>query len=145
MVINSNQSLEEKFSVIIHELGHLYCGHQGAYKGARWLDRSDEVYRGDPDKSHALREFEAECTAWLVCERMNIHNSAAAYLSTYLDEKEEVPPISLEAIIKSVDKIETLIRDHKGPGKDLIPDELWFKERENKRLGRIIGGSIRLP
>ena len=120
MVVSSNSTIEENFSVIVHELGHLYCGHLGNFEGANWLNRIKETELYSKEKSHALCEFEAECTSWLVCERMNLHNSAAGYLSTYLDENDKIPPISLEAIIKSVDRIESMIKKIKLPLKELI-------------------------
>ena len=134
MVINSNQNMESKFSTILHELAHLYCGHLGTYAGAHWPDRTKEVRASVYTDFHtlrsfeALREFEAESTAWLVCERMNIHNSAAEYLSTYLSKNDEIPPISLEAVIKSVDKIENMIKQLKQPNKKLIVEEIKSQE-----------------
>ena len=120
MIVTSNSTIEENFSIIMHELGHLYCGHLGNFYGANWPNRIKEIDLYSGEKSHALCEFEAECTSWLVCERMNLHNSAAGYLSTYLNENDEIPPISLEAIIKSVDRIESMIKNTKSPIKELI-------------------------
>lgn len=112
MVINRMHPLETKFATIIHELGHLYCGHLGTPNTKWWGDRH---YLGKNEK-----EFEAESVCWLVCERMGLKNPSAEYLSGYLNYNEYVPNISIDAVLKSVAIIESMINGSKEPRKEII-------------------------
>ena len=58
IVLNSIQNLEESFSTLVHELGHLFCGHLGK------INNICEERKG-LDKN--ICEFEAESVAWIVC------------------------------------------------------------------------------
>lgn len=99
--VNSAHSNAEKLATIVHELGHLYCGHLGVQKGDWWEERLNVSLNS--------REFEAESVAWLVCERMGLDNPSAAYLHEYLEAGREIPPISLEAILKAAGKVEQML------------------------------------
>lgn len=114
MVINKNHETEVKFATILHELGHLYCGHLGSpnVKSKWWEDRRF--------LSRNEREFEAECVCWLICERRGINNPSAAYLSDYLDNNKEIPDISTDTILKAVAVIESMINEKKEPRKEII-------------------------
>lgn len=112
LVVNRSHSQETKFATVLHELGHLYCGHLGTPNSKWWNDR------------HYVRqnvmEFEAESVCWLICERMGIKNPSAEYLSGYLDNHDEIPDISIDAVLKSVGIIETMINGGREPRKELI-------------------------
>jgi hypothetical protein len=112
IVTNSNNSLETKFSTIVHELGHLYCGHLGTFYPKWWSDRRS--------LSKNQREFEAESVCWLVCERLGIKNPSAEYLSGYLDNNENIPIISIDTVLKSASIIEKMIKGTKAPRKEII-------------------------
>lgn len=120
MVTNRNHSPETKFATIIHELGHLYCGHLGTFYEKWWNDRSylskNEV------------EFEAESVCWLICERMGIENPSAEYLSGYLEDNKEIPNISIDAVLKSVGIIESMMQDSKEPRKEIITSVIELKK-----------------
>lgn len=123
MTVNRAHTLEIKFATILHELGHLYCGHLGTPNEKWWSDR------------HYLnknqREFEAESVCWLVCERMGINNPSAQYLSGYLNANNEIPDISIDAILKAVLIIETMINGNKEVRKDIIQE---IREIQKNRL-----------
>jgi hypothetical protein len=111
--VNKNYSPNQKIMVITHELGHLYCGHQGSPCSDWWPDRRNMLSRN-------AKEFEAESVAWLVCERAGLKITAARYLNWYMDDGEEIPKgISLELVIKSARLIESMCRgilpDRKPP------------------------------
>lgn len=112
LVVNRNHSREEQFATIAHELGHLYCGHLGTLDSSWWPDR----WRTTED----VREFEAESVAWLVCKRAGIVNPSAAYLGTRLKDDEEIPPVSLEAILKAAGMVEALMFRRLSPRKALV-------------------------
>lgn len=112
MVVNRTHPIETKFATILHELGHLYCGHLGTPDPKWWEDRRSI--------KKLEREFEAESVCWLVCERMGIENPSAEYLSGYIKDYEEIPSISIDAVLKAVGLIESMIKGSKGPRKEII-------------------------
>ncbi|HOJ11463.1 MAG TPA: hypothetical protein PK733_12850 [Clostridiales bacterium] len=112
MVVNRNHPKETQFSTILHELGHAYCGHICSADPKLWIEG-----RFIPKNEC---EFEAESVCWLICERMGIKNPSAEYLSGYLNSNNEIPNISIDAVLKATGIIETLIKENKEPRKDLI-------------------------
>lgn len=122
MVVNSKHEKETRFATILHELGHLYCGHLGTPYKEWWGDRRDG--------SKNEKEFEAESVCYLVCERMGINNPSAAYLNGYLDEEEYIPDISIDTVLKSVNTIESMINKQKKPRKEIIIREI---QRQNQQ------------
>ncbi|HCF51128.1 MAG TPA: hypothetical protein DER60_12655 [Syntrophomonas sp.] len=112
MVLNRNHPIETKFATIVHELGHLFCGHLGS--------PSDKWWTGRPMLHKDVKEFEAESVCWLVCERMGIHNPSAEYLNGYLGNNEEIPDISIETVLKAVNMVETMIKGTSVTKKEII-------------------------
>jgi len=102
LAINGSMTLEAKYVTLAHELGHLYCGHLGTPNPKWWPDR-----RG---LKHSVEEFEAESAAYLVCGRLGIDNPSEEYLAGYARREENVPPISLECVMRSAGLIETMSR-----------------------------------
>lgn len=100
MVLNSNHSREVSYATLTHELAHLFCGHVGAMEGGWWSDRSH--------LDRNSREFEAESVSYVVCQRAGIDTPAVAYLHGYLNENNDVPSISLDAVFKAVQRIESM-------------------------------------
>ncbi len=103
LLLNSNLSRESRYATLVHELGHLYCGHLGTPDPKSWPDR-----RGLPIE---IREFEAESVCYLVCARRGIQNPSAEYLAGYVRNYETTPPISLDAVMKSSWLIEQMGRE----------------------------------
>lgn len=112
LVVNRNHSNEEKFATISHELGHLYCGHLGSPNENWWPNRKD--------LNKYVREFEAESVAWLICERAKIKNPSAQYLNDYLGEDGQIPPISLETVLKAAGMIESMTFRPLGLRKEIL-------------------------
>jgi hypothetical protein len=92
LLLNSHQSREEQYATLVHELGHLYCGHLGSPNKQYWPDR-----RG---LNCQVVECEAESISYLVCTRLGIETPSAEYLADYLGEGGKMPSISLETVIK---------------------------------------------
>jgi len=107
LIVNGNHSRETRYVTMVHELGHLYCGHLGTPNGKWWHDRSHYI---KPEE----KEFEAESVAFLVCGRLGIDNPSESYLSGYLKENSAVPSISLDYVMKAAGLIEKM-------GKDSLP------------------------
>ncbi len=100
MTLNDNHSQESQYATLVHELAHLYCGHLGTPNDKWWPDR-----RGLPK---GVREFEAESVAYVVCRRLGIDPKSEEYLSGYVKSDGEVPPISLECVMKVAGLIEQM-------------------------------------
>jgi hypothetical protein len=115
MVINSNLQKEAQIVTIAHELGHLLCGHLG------WV-RGDDTFSSRLDVERCVAEFEAESVAWLVCERIGISNPSEKYLAGYLDNDGQVPPISLEAVLKAAGIVENMLRGAQRPLKAFLEE-----------------------
>jgi hypothetical protein len=110
LLLNSRHSAETIYATLVHELGHLYCGHLGTPNPQCWPDR-----RG---LSHELREFEAESVSYLVCSRLGIDTPSDEYLSGYVKHNQETPKISLECVLKSAWLIEEMGRRRLAPRKE---------------------------
>jgi hypothetical protein len=112
ILLSKDASREENYSTLVHELGHLYCGHLGTPNKSWWPDRSG--------LSKYEVEFEAESTSFLVCQRLGIETPSYRYLSSYLNDKNnhEVPNISLELVLKASGLIEQMGRALLKPRKE---------------------------
>lgn len=102
VVLDSGATAETKYATLVHELAHLYCGHLGTPDDSWWPDR-----RGLPKEA---REFEAESVSYLVCGRLGITTPSAGYLSGYTVKNNEIPSISLDAVLWVAGLIESMGR-----------------------------------
>ena len=119
IVVNSNLSDTERYAAILHELGHMYCGHlYHDHSKEKWLPE-----RFDIGLSYEQKEFEAETVCYMVCERMGIKNPSIEYLSGYLDSNNKIPDISVDSIMKATGIIENLIHYVQYPRKELLIKE----------------------
>lgn len=110
LLLNKKLSAEAKYATLVHELGHLYCGHLGTPNEKWWPDR-----RG---LSHPVEEFEAESVCYLVCSRLGIDNPSDEYLSGYVGKNEETPAISLECVMRAAGLVEQMGRERLKPRKE---------------------------
>jgi hypothetical protein len=106
LLLNSNLSAEARYATLVHELGHLYCGHLGTPEPRWWPDRRSVPL--------AVREFEAESICHLVCARLGIENSSAEYLGGYVRTYDTTPPISLHCVMQASWLIEQMGRKRLG-------------------------------
>ena len=111
LVINSKPSREAQYATIVHELAHLYCGHLGTPNEKWWPDR-----RG---LSHDIMEFEAESVTYMACLRSDIANPSEKYLAGHVKDGKQIPPISLECVMKSVGLIESMSKRRMKPREPL--------------------------
>ena len=109
LLLNSHQSREEQYATLVHELGHLYCGHLGSPNQKRWPDRRK--------LDRQVEECEAESISYLVCTRLGIETPSAEYLAGYLGEGGNMPSISLETVIKMAGLIQRMGQYGKAPRK----------------------------
>jgi len=109
LLLNSHQSREEQYATLVHELGHLYCGHLGSPNQKHWPDRRK--------LDRQVEECEAESISYLVCTRLGIETPSAEYLADYLGEGGNMPSISLETVIKMAGLIQRMGQYGKAPRK----------------------------
>jgi hypothetical protein len=100
VLLNSRHTPEAQYATLAHELAHLYCGHLGTPNSKWWPDRQG--------LNPMIREFEAESVCFLACRRFGIDNPSDEYLSGYVKENKEVPPISLEAVMTASGLVERM-------------------------------------
>lgn len=98
--LSNTASNESQFVSLLHELAHLYCGHLGTLNENWWPDR--------PGLSLAVKEFEAESVAYIVCSRAGIKNQSELYLADYLLKNNEIPEISFDHVMKAAFLIENM-------------------------------------
>ena len=107
IALNAKLSAEARYATLVHELGHLYCGHLGTPDERWWPDRRGLRYE--------VRELEAESVCYLVCERLGIRSPSAEYLANCLRDDVEMPSISLDCVMKTAGLIEQMGRERLGP------------------------------
>jgi hypothetical protein len=91
ITLNNSYSINEKYSTLIHELAHIFCGHLGINDSSWWKSRRTL-------NAQAV-EIEAESISFLVCKRFGLQTSSEAYLSNYIENHREIPPISFDTIL----------------------------------------------
>lgn len=107
ILLNSNSTIEERFSVLIHELAHLFLGHTG-HKDLT-IDNSDKKIKLLPRKlSITTEELEAETVSILLCKKMGLETRSAEYVAAYIKSEDDLLKFSYETVIKMADKIESM-------------------------------------
>ena len=103
VLLNHKHSPEAKYSTLVHELAHLYCGHLGTPNDEPWW----------PDRCgvpHRVAECEAESVAFVVCRRIGIDTPSEEYLSQYVTSDARIPDISLDRVLNVAGLIEQMGR-----------------------------------
>jgi len=98
--VNSLFDITAKYSTIVHELAHVYCGHLGNMINSWWSSRMG--------MSLDIKEIEAESVSYLVCRRLGLTTSSHEYLSNYIKEDKPLPNISIDRILTVANYIEKM-------------------------------------
>lgn len=98
--LNAIYSTNERYSTLVHELAHIYCGHLGVLQDSWWLSRTS--------LSNEIVEIEAESIAYLVCKRFGLETISHTYLSKYVIDNKDLPAISFERILTVSNHIERM-------------------------------------
>jgi hypothetical protein len=90
------------YAVLCHELAHIYLGHIGADRDGWWPFRLNVT--------EAVAEIEAESVSHIVCRRAGLRTRSAEYLSSFVEDSEELDAISLDLISRVAGRLEEMGR-----------------------------------
>ncbi len=109
VMLNRRLKPAEQFATLLHELGHLFCGHVGAFDEGNPL--ADEY--GWPDRRSLpllAKEVEAELVAWHLCQRWGLVTGSAVYLRPLMERApEDMSHVDLDRVIRAIAKVEHYI------------------------------------
>ena len=117
--INQDLPLPGRYASLVHEMGHVYCGHLGSLEHAWWKDRNgiEEINK----------EIEAESVSYLVCKRKGLETKSELYLAMVAEKGIELPSISLDTILKVVNYIELMGKNVNIKSERPTPNEISTK------------------
>ncbi len=99
--INKNHTPPTQFATLAHELGHVFLGHLGRDKKLKIKDRT---YKADD-----MMEIEAESVAHIVCKRIGIEPQSLNYLSSFVENEQEIEELDIYAILVAAGAVENLL------------------------------------
>jgi hypothetical protein len=104
MRVGLRQELEPAaaYSVLCHELAHIYLGHLGADRDGWWPYRLNLPC--------TVTEIEAEAVAFIVCRRAGLSTRSAEYLSSFVDDDAGLESVSLDLVSRVAARIEEMGR-----------------------------------
>lgn len=100
ILLNAVEPRSKKFADLVHELGHIFCGHLGIDRQAWWPERQG--------LDSEQEEIEADSVAYLACNRKGMSELAAGYLARYQTHTEQMPTFSIGGIFQAVSYIEEM-------------------------------------
>lgn len=109
--LNRRFSPAERFCTLLHELGHLFCGHVGSFG----VDNPNADEYGWPDRTQlalAAKEIEAELVAWHICDREGLVTGSPVYLRPYLErEPDAVAQVDLDRVVRAIARVRAYLGD----------------------------------
>jgi hypothetical protein len=109
IVLRSDLDDATAYSVLCHELAHVYLGHLGSDRDGWWPYRTK--------LSVGTVEIEAEAAAHIVCRRIGLQTRSAEYLANYVGNEDDLELISLDLISRVAARIEEMGRGLLAPRK----------------------------
>jgi hypothetical protein len=97
IAIHDGLDAASAFSVLCHELAHIYLGHLGADSDGWWPCRIN--------LSHSTVEIEAEATAYITLVQLGLRPASEAYLSTQIKGDSIPESVSVDLIAKRAGKL----------------------------------------
>jgi len=93
ILVDKSQPLEDKYASLVHELGHVFCGHLGIDRHAWWPERETLNINGD--------ELEADAAAYLVCRRLGWQARSQKFIAHHFEKDQQLPVFSLNAVLQA--------------------------------------------
>ncbi len=110
VLLDKTRRLEDKYTALVRELGHIFCGHLGIDRHAWWPERKDLNMQGE--------ELEAGCVARLVCRRIGLQINLEKYWPDGVQQDTPTPIFSLHAVMQATTYVEEMgKRRWRKPGK----------------------------
>ncbi|MCX6395668.1 MAG: ImmA/IrrE family metallo-endopeptidase [Propionibacteriales bacterium] len=97
ITLAASHSSTEQLSTLVHELGHLFCGHVGSDDKDKWAQRSDI----DP----ATMEFEAETVTQIVFGRLVPDTELPAYSERVLADASAASRADWVHVVQAADRV----------------------------------------
>lgn len=107
IVLKENATIEENFSVLIHELAHIFLGHTG-HQSLNHNNQNKTMKLLSRKLPKASMELEAETVSFLVCCRVGLISNSQEYLAGYIKNEKDLAEFNYELVIKTADKLENL-------------------------------------
>jgi len=93
ILVDKSQTPEDKYASLVHELGHVFCGHLGIDRHAWWPERENLNVSGD--------ELEADAAAYLVCRRLGWQARSQKFIAPHIGKDRQLPVFSLNAVLQA--------------------------------------------
>jgi len=130
--VSTGANISVKFATIVHELGHLFCGHLCNCYGEKPTETASR------NISHEAKEFEAETVSWLVCRRLGVDNPSYKYLANYFGESNTIPhEVSIDEILKATRLAEEVLGGWPLEGCYLYTKSAKFKKATEEFRARL--------
>jgi hypothetical protein len=107
LAINPRLDNEMKLATMIHEVGHLFCGHLGKIEIVGGLLES----LGNENLAIDVKEFQAESLSFIVCNRLGISTSSEKFLKSYIGKNSNIPEIDFNRMLKIAGIIESMCKN----------------------------------
>jgi len=93
VLLDAAQPLEDRYSVLVHQLARIFCGHLA--------DTDDGWWTPTQSRDPVARRLEAESAGWLVCRRQGL-------VTGFDSEHDSIPTLSLNAVLRAIGYIEEM-------------------------------------
>ncbi len=106
--LKDNATVEENFTVFLHEIAHILCGHTG-HKELRKTNPEKRLVLPERKKiSRSTEELEAETVSYLISTKLGLMPRSEEYMASHIKNIDDLLQFSYETVIKVADKIENM-------------------------------------
>jgi hypothetical protein len=106
--LQEEASVEENFTVLLHELAHIILGHTG-HKELRKIGTEKRLVIPEKRKiPRSTEELEAETVSYLISTKLGLIKRSEEYMAGYIKNIDDLLMFSYETVIKVADKIDNM-------------------------------------